>query len=218
MGKEKVVLKFLEKKYGKDIKISKKQNQKIYELLIETILSQRNRDESTEKVAKKLFSNARTPKQIMKLSRERLQTLIRTSGPYKQKAKKIRRTTRAIIEKYNGKVPSIREELMSLYGVGPKTADIVLMYGFNIPSIAVDTHCNRVPKRIGLVDRKANVEEVKHRLEEIFPKNKWYLINLGFVTFGKNICKPTSPVCKKDKKSCPFSDFCRAFKQKDFKV
>ena len=149
---------------------------------------------------------------------KKLRSLIRISGPYKQKAKKIKKSTKTIIEKYKGKVPKTREELISLYGVGPKTADIVLMYGFNIPSIAVDTHCNRVPKRIGLVDKKANVEKVKQCLEKIFPKNKWYLINLGFVSFGKEICKPINPLCKKDKKNCPFSKFCKAYKSKDFTI
>ena len=193
-------------------------NQEIFELLIETILSQRNRDETTEKAAETLFKVARTPRQISKLPIKRLQTLIRMSGPYRQKAKKIKRTTKAIIEKYKGKVPNTREELMQLYGVGPKTADIVLMYGFNIPTIAVDTHCNRVPKRIGLVDKKANVEQVKKKLEQLFPKNKWYFINIGFVSFGKEICKPINPVCIKNKKNCPFSSFCKAYKTKDFTV
>ncbi|MFH0929130.1 MAG: endonuclease III [Candidatus Aenigmatarchaeota archaeon] len=218
MEKPEIILKFLEKEYDKYIDTSKSSNQEIYELLIGTILSQRNRDESTEKAARSLFSVARKPKDIMKLPMRKLQKLIRVSGPYKQKAKKIKRTTKTIIEKYNGKVPRTRDELMGLYGVGPKTADIVLMYGFSIPSIAVDTHCNRVPKRIGIVDKKANVEQVKQKLEELFPKKKWYIINLGFVNFGKEICKPINPVCKKDKNSCPFSGFCRAYKQKDFKV
>ena len=193
-------------------------NQEIFELLIGTILSQRSRDENTEKAAKRLFAVARTPKQLVKLPTRKLQSLIRISGPYKQKTKKIKRASKTILEKYNGKVPNTREELIGIYGVGYKTADIVLMYGFNIPSIAVDTHVNRVPKRIGLVDRTANVEQARERLEKLFPKNKWYLINLGFVSFGKKICKPVNPLCIKDKKNCPFSKFCKAYKTKEFKV
>ena len=134
------------------------------------------------------------------------------------KSKKIKRTTKTILEKFNGKVPRTRDELTSLYGVGPKTADIVLMYGFNIPSIAIDTHANRVPKRIGLVNKKANVEQVKGKLEDIFPRNKWYLINMGFVSFGKEICKPVNPICIKNKRNCPFSGFCKAYRNKDFTV
>lgn len=218
MDKVKVILNFLENRYGKYIDKTRLNNQKTFELLIVTILSQRTRDENTERAAERLFEVARTPKQISKLPMKKLQNLIRISGPYKQKAKKIKKTTKTILEKFNGKVPRTRKDLMSLYGVGPKTADIVLMYGFNIPSIAVDTHANRVPKRIGLVDKKANVEQVKEKLEKIFPRNKWYLINLGFVSFGKEICKPINPICKKDKKNCPFSKFCKAYRNKDFTI
>lgn len=218
MNRAKIILNFLEKKYGKYIDSSRLANQEIFELLIGTILSQRTRDENTERAAERLFKVARTPQKIAELPTRKLQSLIRISGPYRQKAKKIKRTTKTILEKYKGKVPNKREDLMSLYGVGYKTADIVLMYGFNIPSIAIDTHVNRVPKRIGLVDKKANVEQVKKFLEEIFPRNKWYLINLGFVMFGREICKPIRPLCIKNKKNCPFSSFCRAYKTKKFKI
>lgn len=218
MNKTKIILNYFERKYGKYIDNSCLNNRKIFELLIETILSQRTRDENTEKAAERLFKVAKTPKQIFDLPMRKLQKLIRISGPYKQKAKKIKRASKTILEKYKGKVPNTRKELMDLYGVGPKTADIVLMYGFNIPSIAVDTHCNRVPKRIGIVNKKYNVEQVKERLEELFPMKKWYLINLGFVSFGKSICKPVNPLCIKNPKNCPFSKFCKAYRTKDFTI
>jgi endonuclease-3 len=218
MDKIKTILNYFEKRYGRYIDNSRLNNREIFELLIETILSQRARDENSEKAAELLFSVARTPKQIVDLPMRKLYRLIRISGPYKQKAKKIKKASRTILKKYKGKVPNTREELMSLYGVGYKTADIVLMYGFNIPSIAIDTHCNRVPKRIGLVDKRDNVEKVKNKLEGLFPKKKWYLINLGFVSFGKSICKPINPLCIKNPKKCPFSKFCKAYKTKDFNV
>jgi endonuclease-3 len=217
MNKKRLILNFLESMYGKHIDSSRMKNQEVFELLIETVLSQRTRDENSEKAARQLFSVARTPKQIIKLPIKKLQNLIRISGPYRQKAKRIKQISKTILEEYKGKVPSNRQELMKLYGVGYKTADIVLMYGFNIPSIAVDTHVFQVSKRVGLADVKDNVEEVKEKLEKIFPKNKWYLINLGFVSFGKEICKP-SPMCIKDPKLCPFSGFCRAYKTKRFKL
>ena len=214
MDRTKTILNFLEKRYGKYIDNSTMRKQDIFELLIETVLSQRTRDENSEKAAKQLFSVARTPKQIVKLPTERLQNLIRISGPYRQKAKRIKQISKEILEKYKGKVPNNREELMKLPGVGFKTADIVLMYGFNIPSIAVDTHVLKTSKRIGLADIKDNVEEVKERLEGMFPKNKWYLINLGFVSFGKEVCKPVNPICIKNSENCPFSGFCKAYKTK----
>jgi endonuclease-3 len=218
MNKAKIILNFLEKRYGRHIDNSPMRNLGIFELLIETVLSQRTRDENSHKAAEQLFAVAKTPKQISELPTKKLQSLIRISGPYRQKAKRIKQISKIILEKYKEKVPNTREELMELPGIGYKTADIVLMYGFNIPSIAIDTHCNRIPKRIGLIDKKADVEEVKETLQSIFPKEKWYLINLGLVSFGKEICKPVSPVCTKDSKNCPFSSFCKAYKIKDFKV
>lgn len=218
MDKIKLILNFLEKRYGKYIYTSPMKNQEIFELLIETVLSQRTRDENSEKAANQLFKVAKTSKQILKLPIRKLQNLIIISGPYRQKAKRIKQISKIILEKYKGKVPNNREELMELPGVGYKTADIVLMYGFGIPRIAVDTHCNRVPKRIGIVPLNYDVEEVREKLESLFPKNKWYLINLGFVSFGKEICKPVSPLCIKDSKNCPFSIFCKAYKTKRFYV
>ncbi|MEM5872536.1 MAG: endonuclease III [Candidatus Aenigmatarchaeota archaeon] len=217
MDKARIVLNFLEKRYGKNIKSKRLENKEIFKLLIGTVLSQRTRDKNSERAAEQLFRVAETPKEILKLPMKKLQNLIRISGPYKQKAKRIKQISKIILEKYKGKVPSNREELMKLPGVGYKTADIVLMYGFNKPSIAIDTHCNKIPKRIGLVNRQDNVEEVKEKLESLFPKNKWYLINLGFVNFGKEICKP-KPICIKDSKKCPFSSFCKAYKTRNFKV
>ncbi|MFH0896865.1 MAG: endonuclease III [Candidatus Bathyarchaeota archaeon] len=218
MDKIRTILDFLEKKYGQGIDNSPMRNQRIFELLIETVLSQRTRDENSQKAAAELFRVARTPKQLMKLPMKKLQSLIRITGPYRQKARRIKIISKDILEKYKGKVPNKREELVKLYGVGYKTADIVLMYGFDIPSIAIDTHCNRIPKRLGLIRKDANLEEVKACLESLFPVNKWYVINIGFVSFGKEICKPLNPICIKRPKDCHFSGFCRAYKTKDFKV
>jgi len=216
MNKIKIILNYIEKKYGKYIDASPMKNQEIFELLMETVLSQRTRDENSERAANQLLSFAKTPKQMLKLPIRKLQNLIRISGSYRQKAKRIKQISKIILKKYKGKIPKRREELIELPGVGYKTADIVLMYGFGIPRIAIDTHCNRVPKRIGLVDKKANVEEVREKLESLFPKNKWHLINLGFVSFGKEICKPINPLCIKDPKNCPFSYFCKAYRTKNF--
>jgi endonuclease-3 len=177
---------------------------KFFRLLITTILSQRTRDENTRKATKTLFSKADTPQKILKLTDEELEKLIKASGMYRQKAKKIKSVCRVLLEKYDRKIPKKREELVKLPGVGFKTADIVLMYGHGIPSIAIDTHCNRIPKRIGLVDSKASVEEVKKKLENLIPKKDWYIVNLGLVNFGREICKPTKPRCK----LCPIHEYC----------
>jgi endonuclease-3 len=217
MGNAETVLKFIERRYG-IIAPSKLSNSEIFELLIETVLSQRTRDENSHIAALRLFKAADTPRKILKLPIKRIEEMIRISGPFRQKAKRIAEISSILLEIYGGKVPCTREDLTGLPGVGPKTADIVLMYGFGIPSIAVDTHCNRVPKRIGLIEKDASLEEVKACLEGMFPKRKWYAINVGLVSFGKEICRPVNPVCIKDRRNCPFSGFCRAYKTKDFSV
>jgi endonuclease-3 len=127
---------------------------------------------------------------------------------YRQKTIKIRRVCKAIMEKYKGRVPDNREELLTLYGVGFKTADIVLSYGFGIPTIAVDTHVSRIPKRIGIVDEKANVEEVRNELERLTPKKQRYIVNVGFVRFGQTLCRPVGPKCPQ----CELKKICSYYK------
>jgi len=203
------LIKFLKEKYGKGIKIKPSTNHEVFKIVISTILSQRTRDENTEKAAKNLFSRANTPEKILKLRKNELEKLIKVSGPFRQKAKRIKAVSKIILEKYKGKVPKSREELMKLPGVGFKTADVVLMYGHGIPSIAIDTHANRIPKRIGLVDKEANLEEVKRTLESLIPKKDWYIVNLGLVQFGREICRPINPRCN----VCPMSKYCDYYKK-----
>ena len=205
MNKIKILLKFLEKRYGYP-KISSNR----FKLLITTVLSQRTRDENTHKASQQLFKAAKTPEEISKLSVKELEKLIKPSGMYRQKAKRIKEISKIILEKYKGKVPNNREELISLPGVGYKTADIVLSYGFNIPTIAVDTHVNRIPKRIGIVDKDASVEEVRKTLEKHIKGKKRFLINLGLVRFGQEICRPISPKCS----FCPIKNICDFYKRK----
>jgi len=212
MGKKIAVnqlIKILKNRYEKDIRKFPSNNLEVFKTLITTILSQRTRDENTERAASALFSKADTPKKILKLSTKQLEKLIRPSGPFRQKTKRIKLVSKIILEKYKGKVPKTREELMSLPGVGFKTADVVLMYGHGIPSIAIDTHCNRIPKRIGLVDKKSSVEEVKGILESLIPKKDWYIVNMGLVQFGREICQPIRPKCG----ICPMSKHCNYYQK-----
>lgn len=203
------VLKVLKERYGKEIR-TRPRSRDVFKVLIGTILSQRTRDENTERAATALFSKADTPEKILKLKQKELESLIRPSGPFRQKAKRIKSVSRIILEKYRGKVPKTREELMSLPGVGFKTADVVLMYGHGIPSIAIDTHANRIPKRVGLVEQDADVEEVKSVLESLIPKKDWYIVNMGLVQFGREVCQPIRPKCE----ICPMSNYCDYFSNK----
>ena len=209
----KVLVKILRQRYGKDIRRLISDSKGVFKILVATILSQRTRGENSDKASSALFSRADTPKKILKLTDRELERLIRPSGPYRQKAKRIKAVCEILLKKYGGKVPKTREELLELPGVGFKTADVVLMYGHGIPSIAVDTHANRIPKRIGLVDKKADVEKVKEVLESLVPRKDWYIVNMGLVQFGREICQPIRPKCE----ICPMSSYCDYYKN-TFKI
>lgn len=177
-------------------------------ILIKTILSQRTRDSNTETAAKQLFAEASTPERILKLNTKKLQILIKPAGFYKQKAKRIKEVCNTLIEKYGGNVPKNRDELLKLPGVGFKTADIVLSYGYGIPTIAVDTHVNQITKRIGLVDEKADVEEVRKTLEKFIKGGDRFIVNAGLVKFGQEVCKPRNPKCH----VCELREVCGYYK------
>jgi endonuclease-3 len=191
--KAKILVGFLKDKYP--LTMEKHRNKNVFQTLVSCVLSQRTKDQNTAKASERLFSVAKTPEKILKLPDKKLQELIRVSGPYRQKAKRIREISKIILEKYQGKVPRDREELMKLPGVGFKTADITLSYGFGIPTIAVDTHVNRISKRIGFVDQKANVEEVRKTLESLIHGNDRFVVNMGLVKFGQETCNPIRPKC-----------------------
>lgn len=166
-----------------------------FRVLISCILSQRTREENTEAASQVLLSVAPTPEQMLKLPLRRLEKLIRRVGFAKQKAQRIKEVCRILLEKYGGRVPSEREKLLELPGVGPKTADVTRCYGFGEPCIPVDTHVNRISKRLGLVREGADVEEVQKELKRIFRREDWALLNRGMVLFGREICLPRNPAC-----------------------
>ncbi len=205
--KMKRIITFLEKNYPKGMVHFPARNK--FMLLVGTILSQRSRDENTSKAVHNLFSVAKTPAEILRLPTKKLQALIRVSGPYRQKSKRIKQVCRILIKRYKGKVPRTREQLIELPGVGFKTADIVLSYGFGVPTIAIDTHCNRIPKRIGIVNQKADVEEVRKELEKLTPIKHRLIVNHGLVRFGQTICRPIGPKCR----LCPFRSFCKYYRK-----
>ncbi|MBS3090741.1 endonuclease III [Candidatus Pacearchaeota archaeon] len=203
--KAKIICKFLKKRYMKHLLDLRNWHDNVFQLLIATILSQRTRDENTEKASKQLFQIAKTPKAILRLDNKKLQQLIKPSGFYRQKAKNIKKVCRILLEKYNGKVPSTREKLLELPGVGCKTADVVLCYGFNRATIPVDVHVAVCSQRLGLTKNR-EPEKIRIDLEKIVPERCKRIINLGFVVFGKEICltrKPRCSICKL-KKICVY--------------
>jgi len=180
-----------------------KQRNDPFKILISTILSARTRDSSTEEVTKKLFSRYKTPQDISNANIEILEQLVHKSGFYKVKAARIKEVSRIISEDYMGKVPVDFDELISLPGVGAKTANCILVYAFNIPAIPVDTHVHRIPNRLGWI-KTTKPEQTEKRLKEIIPKSQWIRVNRLFVRFGQEICLPIHPKCD----SCPLNTIC----------
>jgi len=175
-----------------------------FRILISCLLSLRARDENTEVVSAKLFAVADTPKGIAKLSIPKLEKLIFSSGHYHKKAKVLKHVSQVLIDEFGSEVPSTKEELMSIKGIGPKTANIVLAFAFGKAVLPIDTHCHRIPNRLGWV-KTATPEKTEKVLEKVLPKKYWNEFNGIFVLFGKTICQPISPWCSK----CPVSEYCK---------
>ena len=174
-----------------------------FKILISCLLSLRTQDKNTEIVSRKLFEVADTPEEILKLSIKRLEKLIFSSGYYKNKAKTLKHVSEIILKDYNGKVPNTREELESIKGIGPKTANIVLAFAFGKNVLPVDVHVHVISNRLGLVNAKTP-EQTEKGLEKILPKRYWADVNAIFVQFGKEICITLSPKCS----ICPVKNFC----------
>lgn len=174
-----------------------------FKILISCLLSLRTQDKNTEIASKRLFAVADTPEKISKLPVKRLEKLIYSSGHYKKKARTLKHVSEVLIKKYNSRVPDIKGELLSINGIGPKTANIVLSFAFGKEVLPIDTHCHRIPNRLGWVQTKIP-EKTEKELEKILPKKYWREFNGIFVLFGKTICQPISPWCSK----CPVEKYC----------
>jgi len=174
-----------------------------FKVLIATILSARTKDEVTVEAARRLFSKASTPHDMLKLSAEEISKLIYPVGFYRSKAKAILEVCRALVEEHGGKVPDSMEELLKLKGVGRKTANLVLSLGYGKPAICVDTHVHRITNRWGLVSTKTP-EETERALMEKIPREHWSEVNRLLVVFGQRICRPARPLCGR----CPIADIC----------
>ena len=174
-------------------------------ILIGTILSARTRDENTSVVVKKLFTKYKSASSLAQAKLSNVEKIIKSTGFYHVKAKRIIEVASLIDSKYSGKVPDSLDELLKLPGVGRKTANCVLVYAFDKPAIPVDTHVHRISNRLGLVQTKTP-EETEIELMKKIPKKYWLKINDTFVMYGQNICKPISPMCDvcQIKKECNF--------------
>jgi len=176
-----------------------------FSILIGTILSARTKDETTTKIVKVLFAKYKNSKELANAKIKDVEKIIKSIGFYHVKSKRIIEVAKIIDVKYKGKVPDDLDTLVSLPGVGRKTANCVLVYAYDKPAIPVDIHVHRISNRLGLVDTK-NPEETEQELMKKIQKKYWLDINDTFVMFGQNICKPISPMCNvcKIKKSCKY--------------
>ena len=174
-----------------------------YRVLIRTILSQRTRDDNTDAASAKLFSKYHTIQEIAQADVEDLQPLIKKAGFYRVKSQRVKDVSQMLLDEYDGKVPEKINELLKLPGVGRKTANCVLVYGFKEAAIPVDVHVHRISNRLGLVDTK-NPEETEFELEKIVPQDLWIDLNDLLVQFGQDICRPISP----KHEECPIRDYC----------
>lgn len=200
------VMRILSKKYNSNSKTTlnrMRQKPDAFKVLIACLLSLRARDENTDKVSTALFQIADTPEKILKIPIKKLEKIIFSSGHYKKKARTLKHVSGEILGRFNGKVPKTREELLLIKGIGPKTANIVLAFAYGKNVIPVDTHCHRIPNRLGWVKTKL-AEKTEQELLKIIPKNHWADFNSVFVQFGREICQPISPWCSK----CSISKYC----------
>ena len=175
-----------------------------FELLIATILSAQATDVGVNKVTPKLFERFPTPAHLAVASEESVIECIQSLGLYRSKAKNIRLCAQQLLERFNGEVPCTREELVRLAGVGRKTANVVMSVAFNIPAFAVDTHVERISKRLQICRQKDSVLEVEETLCRKIPKELWSRAHHWMIFFGRYHCIARKPKCHE----CPLLEMC----------
>ena len=181
-----------------------------FELLIAVLLSAQTTDVNVNRVTKTLFQKYKKPEDYLAVDVKELENDIRSIGLYRTKAKNIQKLCRTLLDEFNGEVPQTREELMKLAGVGRKTANVVLSVAFGIPAIAVDTHVERVAKRLAFCRWKDSVLQVEETLMKKIPKEEWSISHHRFIFFGRYHCKAMNPNCPK----CPLLEICREGKKR----
>jgi endonuclease III len=176
-------------------KISESQEEDPFQVLIATLLSARTQDATTLAASTRLFKAARTPRAMAKLTVRRIQALIYPVSFYRHKARHVKATSEILVERFDGRVPTTMEELLTLPGVGRKTANLVLILAFKSQrNICVDTHVHRISNRLGWV-RTRTPDETEQALYQATDERWWPLINLYLVTWGQNVCRPVYPRC-----------------------
>lgn len=175
-----------------------------YELLIAVVLSAQTTDKRVNEVTKVLFTKYPTLEDINKADISSIKEIIKSIGTFNKKAVFVKEIAKTLLEKYNGVVPRTHEELEAIPGVGHKSANVVLGVLYNIPTFAVDTHVERVSKRLGLVSAKDDVIQVEKKLMKKVPKDRWIRTHHQFILFGRYYCKAVKPSCD----NCRLKNIC----------
>jgi endonuclease-3 len=172
-------------------------------ILISCLLSLRAKDTISVVVSRQLFKRARTPQEILAIPERELERIFHSVGFYKAKTKIVLSVCREIMDRFRGKVPTTEQELLSITGVGPKTAHAVLGYAYGVPVICVDTHVHKIANRLGWV-KSTTPNETEEQLKKLIPQRYWIELNRLFVMWGQNICTSISPFCSR----CVLADLC----------
>lgn len=179
-----------------------------YELLIAIVLSAQTTDKRVNMVTPILFTKYPTLEKLSEAPIDSLEEILKPIGSFRKKAIYVKDIAYNLTTKYQGIVPTDREKLEKLKGVGRKTINVFLSEYYNYPAIAVDTHVERISKRLRIASKKATVLEVEEKLQKFFPKNEWAKRHLQLVLFGRYYCKAVKPDCS----SCPLKELCRDFR------
>lgn len=180
-----------------------------YELIVAVILSAQCTDKRVNQTTPKLFEKYPTIYHLANANEIELQKIIMPCGFFHNKSKNLINMAKGVVENFGGQIPNLKRDLLSLAGVGEKTANVVLACGFNIPALAVDTHVFRVSNRLGLA-KATSVEQTQKQLEKAVPKEFWINTHYALVLHGRYVCKARAPRCNE----CAFSQECRYYKNK----
>ena len=200
---EKLDIMYLDAKCGLDYR-------NIFELIVAVSLSAQTTDVSVNKVTPILFSKYKDAYSLANADIKDVEDIIRSIGLYKNKAKNIVNLSKELISKFNGEVPNTLDELMSLSGVGYKTASVVLVEGFKIPAFPVDTHISRISKRVGLVKESLDPTEISYSLMKLYDKSLYHKLHHQMIYLGRYTCKSQKPNCDE----CLMKEFCKYYKSK----